>query len=165
MPSATGRRHHQDFATVPESLRRDRYLLLHAGCRPLAVEGRVRRPDECVDNERRLGRLDLANRGAELGNVKRKELAGNDAGAIVGSDLSCPFFRELTEIVVSSQNVNCFAVLLDHVRQQMGQQLARRVARAKAVTVADPALIRRVVEEQRVGAVKDRPDHLARRAL
>jgi hypothetical protein len=70
----------------------------------------------------------------------------------------------MAEIIVGRDGVNPGTELLDHVGNELGQELRRRRARDEGVAVAQTAFVNHVVEIERLRPAENRTNDLARGA-
>ncbi len=128
----------------------------------LPVERHVRPADQRRPYHVGLGRLDLADGGAEIGHVEREELDVGHLAAVVLDVFLHPLGGDLAVVVVGGDDIDLLAPLVHGVGHELLHRLARRRAGAEAVAVAHAAFVLDVVEIQRLEAGQRRADGLAR---
>ena len=162
-PVALGGREREVLVADAEGRRVERDLLVHPRRRPLAEEGEVRAADQRGAHRVGLGRLDLGDRRAEVGDVEREEVGLQHRAAALLDVVRDPLGRDLAVVVVGGEDVDLLAPLLLRDLDDRLDRLRRRRSGDEAVAVADAALVQHVVEIEDVGAPEGLPDRLARR--
>ena len=113
-------------------------------------------------NEVRLGSLNLGNGRAEIRDVEREEVDGNNLAAIILDVFRHPLGGNLPVIVVGGDDIGFLARLLHGGRHELFHGLGRRRAGAEGVAVADAAFVENVVEVRHLEAIECRANGFAR---
>ena len=114
---AFGRGEHAMLIADAERRRGHRDFRVHAGCRPLPIEGHMRAADQDRHDDVGLGFLDLGDGRAEIGDIEREEIGLDDLAAIRLRIMLHPFGGDLAVIIVGGERVDLLAPFLDDRRE------------------------------------------------
>ena len=156
-----GRQHHL-IVGAAECRRRDRNFSGQAGGVELPIERDRSAADQHRHDPIRFRRLDLGDGAAEVGRVEREEFRAKNFTAAILDVFLHPVGGDLPVIVVGGERVDLLAPVLHPITDQHFGVVRRREAVDENIAVADAALVRHIVEIQRLIFIEDGPDHFAR---
>src|SRR5262249_37419496 len=132
--------------------RRERYLLVHAGGRPLPVKRHMRSSDKRRDHKVWRSVLDLGDGRTKIRDIEREEISFEHGPLALIDIVGDPFRGDLAVIVVGGNGVDFTAPLLHCIIDDRFDGLSRCRACDDTVSITYPALVEHVIEIKMVSA-------------